>query len=569
MKQLYNFSFRTALIFICLLNISTIVAAGGNLSSTKNATSKRDKPIPQINGFNHIQKTYGDGDFNLTGITSNSSGSITFSIDDTNIAEINGNRISIINSGTAQVTLTQAETDNYQAASLKVLLSVAKAQPTLTLLVDFEPYTATDIVKAEYGDVRFFMLETNSDVSLSNVEFDLLDDYLDPYIDFSDIPFIKAIKLGTTTLEVRLPETRNFLSAKQQLTLEISKRTITVEPRTNQFKYYGQNDPYLTYNIYGLLDGDEFYIELKRELGEDAGNYLITLANTDDYENYEFVLASDPVYFEVKKATQTITFPAIQPVELDGTEITLNATVSTNLDLSFSSSDNDIAQIYFDAQSNSWKLKPIAVGVVEITALQAGTNNYEAATASRNVQIKVTTLPVTLKDLNLKALTNGALLSWSTLNEENNSRFEIQRSTNGVDFQTIKTLIGAGNKSTLTNYQYLDERPFKGLNYYRLIQIDQNGKVNNLGVKHLNYHLSTPEITVYPNPTTSVANINFEKNVFQSFTLSDLNGRTVQSSKIREDETSIVLKLDNYAKGVYVLKLLGRAAVTTKKIIRK
>ncbi|MGV3546257.1 MAG: T9SS type A sorting domain-containing protein, partial [Pedobacter sp.] len=98
---------------------------------------------------------------------------------------------------------------------------------------------------------------------------------------------------------------------------------------------------------------------------------------------------------------------------------------------------------------------------------------------------------------------------------------------------------------------------------------DQNGKVNNLGVKHLNYHFSTPEITVYPNPTTSAANISFEKNVFQSFTLSDLNGRTVQSSKILEDETSIVLKLDNYAKGVYVLKLLGRAAVTTKKIIRK
>lgn len=486
MKQLYNFSLKTAIVFICLLTISNIVAAGNNLSYTKNLKSKRDKSIPQITGFNDIQKTYGNEDFNLTGITSNSTGSITFSIDDTNIAEINGNRVSIINSGTAQIILTQAETETYQAISVKVLLTIDKAQPTLTLLVDDDVYGETDIVKAEYGDMRFFMLETSSDASLSAVQFDLLDDYLDPYIDFSEMPFIKAIKIGTTTLEVRVPETRNYYAVKQRLTLEISKRRIVIVPRSNQFKYFGQTDPYLTYNIYNLLDNDEFYVELERASGEDAGIYLVTLAYVDDYENYEFVLDPEPVYFEIKKATQTISFPAIQPIELDGTEITLNATISTNLALNFSSSDNNIAQVYFDTQSNSWKLKPIAVGVVEITASQAGTNNYEATSASRNVQIKVTTLPVTLKDFNLKALTNGALLSWSTLNEENNSRFEIQRSTNGVDFQTIETLKGAGNKSTLTNYQYFDQTPVKGINYYRLLQIDFNGKANDLGVKHLN-----------------------------------------------------------------------------------
>lgn len=569
MKQLYNFSLKTAIVFICLLTISTFVAAGNNLSYTKNLKSKRDKPIPQITGFNDIQKTYGDENFNLTGITSNSTGSITFSIDDTNIAEINGNSVTIINSGTAQITLTQADTETYQAISVKVLLTIDKAQPTLTLLVDDDVYGETDIVKAEYGDMRFFMLETSSDASLSAVQFDLLDDYLDPYIDFSEMPFIKAIKIGTTTLEVRVPETRNYYAVKQRLTLEISKRRIVIVPRSNQFKYFGQTDPYLTYNIYNLLDNDEFYVELERASGEDAGIYLVTLAYVDDYENYEFVLDTEPVYFEIKKATQTISFPAIQPIELDGTEITLNATISTNLDISFSSSNNNIAQVYFDTQTNSWKLKPIAVGVVEIIASQAGTNNYESTSASRNVQIKVTTLPVTLKDFNLKALTNGALLSWSTLNEENNSRFEIQRSTNGVDFQTIKTLKGAGNKSTLTNYQYFDETPVKGINYYRLLQIDFNGKANDLGVKHLNYHLSNAQFTVYPNPTTSVANVSFEKNVFQAFTLRDLNGRTLQSRTIREDETSIVLQLDNYAKGMYVLKLSGRAAVMTKKIIKK
>lgn len=84
-------------------------------------------------------------------------------------------------------------------------------------------------------------------------------------------------------------------------------------------------------------------------------------------------------------------------------------------------------------------------------------------------------LPIELIDFSGKCLTNGVQLNWSTATELNNDYFEIERSADGVVFQTISTVKSKssdGNSLQTLNYETNDANPLKDISYYRLKQTD-------------------------------------------------------------------------------------------------
>jgi hypothetical protein len=92
---------------------------------------------------------------------------------------------------------------------------------------------------------------------------------------------------------------------------------------------------------------------------------------------------------------------------------------------------------------------------------------------------------------------NKVQLVWSTASEEDNKEFQIEHSTDGLTWNTIDFIQGAGTTSTIRNYKYIHDKPSQGDNYYRLKQIDYSGKINItiiIVVKVLS------KLKVYPNP---------------------------------------------------------------------
>lgn len=67
-------------------------------------------------------------------------------------------------------------------------------------------------------------------------------------------------------------------------------------------------------------------------------------------------------------------------------------------------------------------------------------------------------------------------LMWETATEMNNDRFEIERSIDGINFEKIATIKGAGNSTSNKKYNFVDTEPKQELNYYRLRQVDYDGK---------------------------------------------------------------------------------------------
>jgi hypothetical protein len=113
-------------------------------------------------------------------------------------------------------------------------------------------------------------------------------------------------------------------------------------------------------------------------------------------------------------------------------------------------------------------------------------------------------LPIELASFKIEKQGNGVKINWITNLEINNDYFEIQRSSNGTDFETIDRIPGAGTSNSVSNYEYLDT-PQNGQIYYRLNQVDFDGKSTLSSVKQIEIGNSSDEtqsVSLFPNPNS-------------------------------------------------------------------
>lgn len=147
-------------------------------------------------------------------------------------------------------------------------------------------------------------------------------------------------------------------------------------------------------------------------------------------------------------------------------------------------------------------------------------------------------LPVTLIDFRGEQSGATNKLTWSTSTEINNKGFELQRSADGRNFTSIAfiaTTAEGGNSSTGIGYSYNDVRPLAH-SYYRLKQIDRDGKINFSKVILLTKKVS--EITfssIYPNPVRNELNVTIASPLPNNVTLlvTDLTGKAVMQQQTR------------------------------------
>lgn len=91
-------------------------------------------------------------------------------------------------------------------------------------------------------------------------------------------------------------------------------------------------------------------------------------------------------------------------------------------------------------------------------------------------------LPIELMSFTASFQNNEVKLNWATATETNNSHFVVQRSIDGQEYENITTLAGQGNSSAPTAYSYTDKNYKCGIAYYRLMQVDFDGKFSHSAV---------------------------------------------------------------------------------------
>ena len=182
-------------------------------------------------------------------------------------------------------------------------------------------------------------------------------------------------------------------------------------------------------------------------------------------------------------------------------------------------------------------------------------------------------LPIKLSSFSAKSEGKFIRLEWTTASELNNDHFDIQRSGNGTSWEIIGTVKGKGTSSGISSYVAYDNAPLQGLNYYRLKQVDNNGKSAVSEIKLMKFFgVNKAFISVSPNPTRSAINFKIENEDVSNVTaiLTDANGKVIHQEKFTKIQANTVNKLNlnqQPAAGMYILKITTDGLSTSTKIV--
>ncbi len=153
-------------------------------------------------------------------------------------------------------------------------------------------------------------------------------------------------------------------------------------------------------------------------------------------------------------------------------------------------------------------------------------------------------------------------LEWATLVEINNDGFEILRSRNSTDWDVLDFVYGNNESS---KYEYIDFDPSTGSNYYRLKQIDFDGKTELSDIKFVRMAEDIDEVNVYPNPAYDFVNISASSN-FEIAAIYDINGQLIKQVTLNGPARIDLLDLESGAYFVRVSSSTGDDLAVTKLI---
>ena len=175
-------------------------------------------------------------------------------------------------------------------------------------------------------------------------------------------------------------------------------------------------------------------------------------------------------------------------------------------------------------------------------------------------------LPVELVSFNAEYQQSKVRLDWATATEINAGYFIIERSDDSNGFKPIGQVVAAGNSDSKSEYQFIDEDPNLGDNYYRIKVLDLDGSVDYSPTRFVSFRQESAHgLAVFPNPNNGSFTLQIQEGRrFGSrvtFSIANPQGQEVYQavwpSEIAEGFSFNFKLPTNLPKGLYILNVLG------------
>ncbi|MGP8214703.1 MAG: T9SS type A sorting domain-containing protein [Bacteroidia bacterium] len=178
-------------------------------------------------------------------------------------------------------------------------------------------------------------------------------------------------------------------------------------------------------------------------------------------------------------------------------------------------------------------------------------------------------LPVQLTAFTAECQNYFALLQWTVATQSNNDYFTIDRTQDGVNYQTIAVVKGAGNSSEPITYSATDESPLNGISYYRISQTDFDGHTDNLNTIVYQPCESAKSVNAFViNNNTIDIEINSNSTETYTITVMSTLGQVVSTQTYNASLGLNDYKIyTNVSRGIYILQVAGVNNVYNKKLI--
>ena len=241
-------------------------------------------------------------------------------------------------------------------------------------------------------------------------------------------------------------------------------------------------------------------------------------------EARDVVVANDTIFYEMNNLKQ-------QPYELRFAPLNMS---------------NDVEGYLVDRYNNTHTI----INLTDSNFIDFTVNAESASAAADRFMLvfkKLIVVPVSF--VNLFAAKNDdqtVNVTWNVANEINLLRYEVERSSNGQNFEAIGNTFPLLNNGGSTTYPYRDNNPFAGVNFYRIKAISNNGDIRYSNIARVNIVETGSCISVYPNPVIDkMLSIKFVNQPTGDYFIQLTNklGQVIYTSTIYIDQTNAIKKI--------------------------
>jgi len=188
----------------------------------------------------------------------------------------------------------------------------------------------------------------------------------------------------------------------------------------------------------------------------------------------------------------------------------------------------------------------------------AGLNSFPSNNSITLADFSQTAFPVSWLGFEATPIGNSVLCEWQTGDERNNDYFVLERSEDGASFQPIGQTPGTGNSQEIHTYQAWDNQPIAGRSWYRVSQVDLDGKQSYSNVREVFFSPSI-RATLQPNPasTFSTLDLLLEKEAPILLSVMDQQGRVVfrETQEVPVGKSQIQISVEGLSQGIYIVQL--------------
>lgn len=176
------------------------------------------------------------------------------------------------------------------------------------------------------------------------------------------------------------------------------------------------------------------------------------------------------------------------------------------------------------------------------------------AGARGQIRITYTALPIKIRSFNANKTENSSFLKLVTASETNNDYFTIERSGDGRSFEAIGEIKGAGNSAEEKHYEFTDENPLPGINYYRIKQTDFDGQYSYSEIKSVQ-HTGHSKIVISPLHTDGRLHIHTD---MQGYDVAVFSSAGQEVTRFTELSGYQSVSIESLQSGLYIVKVLDQ-----------
>jgi hypothetical protein len=177
-------------------------------------------------------------------------------------------------------------------------------------------------------------------------------------------------------------------------------------------------------------------------------------------------------------------------------------------------------------------------------------------------------LPVKLTAFTAAAKANSVVLNWETATEINNRGFAVERSKDGRAWSELTFVNSTAPNGGGSTYTSVDFSPLQGMNFYRLRQVDFDGKFSFSSVKQVNFNGNADAVSVYPNPARGTVNVLVDPTSKKvNYNITNAMGRSLKSGILLSEGNVNKLNLQGLPAGVYMLQVTDEKGTKTTRLV--